>query len=69
MKKSLLTLASIITVAAACNSLYTVNLPNPTEAQTNLGNMTNTIVVAGATAIFGLIDDQEDKQGKDKEDS
>lgn len=58
MKKPLLTLATVITTAAAGTSLYLAALPNPTEIQKELSNTTNAIAIAGTTAIFGLLDDE-----------
>lgn len=58
MKKTLLTLATLITTSAAGTSLYLATLPNPTDIQKQLSNTTNAIVIAGATAIFGLLNDQ-----------
>jgi hypothetical protein len=57
MKKPLLTLATAITASAAGTSLYLATLPNPTDIQKDLSNTANTIAIAGATAIFGLLDD------------
>jgi hypothetical protein len=64
MKKTLLTLTTAITTIATGTSFYIGILPNPTETQTNLANTTNTIMIAGATAIFGLLDDR-DRDNKD----
>jgi hypothetical protein len=58
-KKALLTLATVITSTAAGTSLYLATLPNPTDIQKQLSNTTNAIVIAGATAIFGLLDDED----------
>lgn len=63
MKKTLLTLATVITTTSAGTSLYFASIPNPTDIQTNLASTANTIAIAGATAIFGLLND-EDKDGK-----
>lgn len=60
MKKTLFTLATVITTSAAGTSLYLATLPNPTDIQKQLSNTTNTIAIAGATAIFGLLDDQDE---------
>jgi hypothetical protein len=68
MKKKLLTLTTVITTTAAGISLYIATLPNPSDAQINLANTTNTITIAGATAIFGLLDDHDD-QGQDNQNS
>jgi hypothetical protein len=68
MKKKLLTLATVITTTAAGTSLYLATLPNPTDVQKQLSNTTNTIAIAGTTAIFGLLDD-EDKSDESNKDS
>jgi len=60
MKKQLFTLATVITAAAAGTSLYLATLPNPTDIQKDLSNTANAIAIAGTTAIFGLLDDDED---------
>ena len=65
MKKTLLTLAAAITTFAASISLSVANLHNPTEMQKQLGNTANTIAIAGATAIFATLDDQ-DKDEQDR---
>ena len=59
MKKSLLTLATLITAAAASLSLALSTLPNPTDIQKQLSNTANTIAIAGTTALFGLLDDDD----------
>jgi hypothetical protein len=66
MKKTLLTIATIITTSAAIISLAVANLPNPTEMQKQLGNTANSVAIAGATAIFATLDDQ-DKDEQDRE--
>ena len=65
MKKTLLTLTTIITLTATGISAYVATLPDPTEAQTNLANTANAIMITGATAIFDLIDNEN----KDSADS
>jgi ABC-type phosphate transport system substrate-binding protein len=60
MKKTLLTLATVITTTATGTSFYLAALPNPTDTQKQLSSTTNTIVIAGATAIFGLLDDDDE---------
>jgi len=40
-------------------SVYLDSVENPTEIQTQLSTTTNAIAVAGKTAIFGLLDDDE----------
>jgi hypothetical protein len=59
MKKSLLTLATVITATAAGTNLYLATLLNPTDVQKQLSNTTTAIVTAGTTAIFGLLDDED----------
>lgn len=59
-KKALLSLATLITTTAAATSLYLATLPNPTDIQKELSDTTNTIAIAGATAIFGLLDDEDE---------
>ena len=66
MKKSLLTLATVITATAAGTSLSLVTLPNPTDAQKQLSNTANVIASAGATAIFGLLDDEDGDNSMDR---
>ncbi|MBD2115190.1 MULTISPECIES: hypothetical protein [Cyanophyceae] len=60
MKRTLLTLATVITTSATGISLYIGTLPNPTDVQKQLSNTTNTIAIAGATALFGLLDDNDE---------
>ena len=60
MKKSLLTLATLITAAAASISLALATVANPTDIQKQLSNTANTIAIAGTTALFGLLDDNDD---------
>lgn len=70
MKKILLALATVITTAAAGTSLYIATLPYPTEMQKQLGTTANTIVATGATAIFGVLNDQDgDNQKPDDKNS
>lgn len=64
MKKTRLTVATIITTTAVSTSLYLATLPNPTDTQKQLSSTTNTIALAGATTIFGLLDD-DDQDSKD----
>lgn len=65
MKGKFLTLATLTTVIATIVSGYIAILPNPTEAQTNLAEAANAIIIAGTTAIFGMVDDRD----KDDEDN
>lgn len=64
MKKILVTIATVITTTAASTSFYLATLPNPTDTQKQLSSTTNTIAIAGATTIFGLLDD-DDEDSKD----
>jgi hypothetical protein len=59
MKKKLLTLTTLITTTAAGTSLYLATLSNPTDIQKDLSNTTNAISIAGATALFGLLDNED----------
>jgi hypothetical protein len=61
MKKSLLAFAATITSTAIVASIYLASFENPTDIQKQLSTTTNAISVAGTTAIFGLLDDQDDK--------
>lgn len=63
MKRTLLTLATVITAAAAGTSFYVTTQPQPTDTQKELSSTANTIMIAGATAIFSLLDD-EDEDGR-----
>lgn len=65
MKKTLLALTTVITATAASTSLFVANLPTPTEMQKQLGNTANTITIAGATALFGMLDEQDDQEQED----
>ncbi len=62
MKKTLLPLTTAITIGAISISGYITTLPNLTEAQTNLANTANSIAIGGATALFGLLNEDEDDQ-------
>lgn len=62
MKKTLLTLATVITTAAAGTSFYLATQPQPTDTQRQLSSTANTITIAGATAIFGLLNDDDDSK-------
>lgn len=64
MKRTLLTLATVITVAAAGTSFYVATQPQPTDTQKELSSTANTITIAGATAIFSLLND-DDEDSKD----
>jgi hypothetical protein len=66
-KKTLLTLATVITTSAAGTSLYLATLPNPTDVQKELRNTANEIAIAGTTAIFGLLDDKEESDESNKD--
>lgn len=60
MRKTLFTLTTVITTTAASTSLYIATLPNPTETQKQLANTANTITIAGATALFGMLDEEDE---------
>ncbi|MDJ0708472.1 MAG: hypothetical protein QNJ46_34820 [Leptolyngbyaceae cyanobacterium MO_188.B28] len=60
MKKSILTLTTGITSIAIVTSLHLATIENPTDIQNQLSTTTNTIAIAGTTAIFGLLDDDQD---------
>jgi hypothetical protein len=59
MKKSLLLFAVAVTSTAIVASIYLAGLENPTDIQKQLSTTTNAISVAGTTAIFGLLDDED----------
>ena len=61
MKKHLFKLAISITAIASGISIGISLLPNPTDIQKDLAATTNAIAVGGATAMFGLLDDDEPK--------
>lgn len=65
MKKQLLTLATLITTTAAGTSFYLATLPSPTDIQKNLSNTTNAITIAGTTAIFGFLNDEDGNNSTD----
>ena len=65
MKKQLLTLTTLITTTAAGTSLYLATLSNPTDIQKQLSNTTNAIAIAGTTAIFGLLNDEDEDNSTD----
>lgn len=65
MKKPLLTLATVITATAAVISLYLATLSNPTDIQKDLSNTANAIAIAGTTAIFGLLDNDDEDNSTD----
>ncbi|MEB3355147.1 MAG: hypothetical protein VKK04_00265 [Synechococcales bacterium] len=60
MKKSLLTLTTLITSVAAATSIYLATLENPTEIQKDVSNTANAIAIGGTTALFGLLDNDQD---------
>jgi hypothetical protein len=64
-KKELLALATLITTTAAGISLYLASLSNPTDIQKDLSNTANGIAIAGTTAIFGLLDDEDEDNSTD----
>ncbi|MEM9218059.1 MAG: hypothetical protein AAGD25_27420 [Cyanobacteria bacterium P01_F01_bin.150] len=59
MKKNLLTITGILTGVATATSLFLATLAEPTDMQDRLSIMTNTMAIAGATAIFGMLDDEQ----------
>ncbi|MBD2001040.1 hypothetical protein H6G00_31340 [Leptolyngbya sp. FACHB-541] len=66
MKKQLLTLATVITATATGISLSLATLPNPTDIQKQLSNTANMIAIGGTTAIFGLLDDEDEDNSTDR---
>lgn len=64
MKNPLLASATVITSTAIFASIYLASLNNPTDIQRQLSATTNTITVAGTTAIFGLLDDADEKSDR-----
>ncbi|MDA0269197.1 MAG: hypothetical protein O2890_15650 [Cyanobacteria bacterium] len=65
MKKPLLAFAATLTSTAIAASIYLAALENPTDSQKQLSTTTNAIAVAGTTAIFGLLDDDQDDKNSD----
>ena len=61
MKKSLLPFAVSITSGAIAASIFLASLENPTDIQKQLSTTSNAIAVAGTTAIFGLLDEDDEK--------
>ena len=59
MRKKLLCLVSVIISVAGVTSVYLASLGNPTEIQKQLSTTANMITVAGTTAIFSLLDDDD----------
>jgi uncharacterized membrane-anchored protein len=57
MKKKLFILSSIMTSITLMISIYLATVDNPTDIQKQLSTTANAVTVAGATAIFGLMDD------------
>lgn len=66
MKALLLTFAIAVTSTAIFTSIYLAGLKNPTDIQGQLSTTTNTLAVAGATAIFGLLDNDLDDKDSDR---
>jgi ABC-type phosphate transport system substrate-binding protein len=60
MQKTLFTLATVITTAAAGTSFYVATQPQPTDTQKELSSTANTIAIAGATAIFSLLNENDE---------
>jgi len=61
MKKTLLALTATITSIALIASLHLATLDHPTDIQQQLSTTTNAITIAGATAIFKLLESKQDK--------
>ncbi|NEO84051.1 MAG: hypothetical protein F6J87_07310 [Spirulina sp. SIO3F2] len=59
MNKLLLPFTLAITSTALISSLCLATLDNPTDIQKQLSTTTNAVAVAGTTALFGLLDDDE----------
>jgi hypothetical protein len=59
MKNSLLSFAVTVTSTAIVASIYLAGLENPTDIQKQLSTTTNAISIAGTTAVFGLLDDED----------
>ena len=57
MKKLLLTFTTLVTSTAIATSIHLATLEKPTDIQNKLSTTTNAIAIAGTTAIFGLLDD------------
>lgn len=66
MKKSLLAFATLVTSVAIASSIQLASVKNPTDVQKQLSTTTNTIAVAGTTAIFGLLDDDLSDKDSDR---
>ncbi|MEM8641826.1 MAG: hypothetical protein AAGG51_23875 [Cyanobacteria bacterium P01_G01_bin.54] len=66
MNKLLLRFAVATTSTALAASLYLATLDNPTEIQKQLSGTMNAIAIAGTTAIFGLLDDDEPDKNPDR---
>ena len=67
MKNPLLTPALVITFISIAASIHLAYIDKPTDIQKQLSTTTNAIAVAGTTAIFGLLD--EDDLGDKNSDS
>jgi hypothetical protein len=61
MKSQLLALATSLTVGAMATSGYLASQPHPTELQKTLANTSNTIALTGTAALFGLLNDDDEK--------
>jgi cytosine/uracil/thiamine/allantoin permease len=59
MKKALFILSTVITSTAAITSIYLSTLSNPTDIQKQLNSTANTVILAGSTAIFGLLGEKD----------
>jgi hypothetical protein len=61
MKSPLLALATSLTLGAMATAGYLASLPHPTELQKNLANTSNAIALTGTAALFGLLNDDDEK--------
>jgi hypothetical protein len=61
MKTTLLTIAVSLTIGSATTSYHLSSLPSSTDAQKNLITLLNTATGTGAAAIFGLLNDDDQK--------
>ncbi|MGK7891516.1 MAG: hypothetical protein AB4042_19470 [Leptolyngbyaceae cyanobacterium] len=59
MKKSLFIFTTAITTTAIATSIYLATLEKPTDIQRNLSTTSNAIAIAGTTALFGLLDEDD----------
>lgn len=66
MNKKLLYLSIFITAIFLATSIYLGTIENPTDIQKQLSTTANTVTLAGATAIFGLLKDEDGKDDEDR---